>query len=615
MDAIMQIYKDREKRFNNAVLRFQANHRILGNLRLVVLLLGAAASFYLWYDVSRNYAAYCLLSFMLLFVIMAFFLRRLESLRGQAEALRDVNKESLMRLRGEWTYFKERGEEYADDEHSFSSDLDLFGTGSLFQWLCCAHTHLGREKLMKAFTERPADIEMIRNRQSAVQELAGRLNWRQRLAAEGLQIERHIDPARLILWAGDINHNLLNPLIIFLYRILPVCTLSAFFFAYAGALSYVIPTGLFVLQLVILQLESHGAKRAFIMASQYASQLNTYAKMLKLIETENFTAQLTASQRACLFDKNGKPASAQIKRLFKIIDAIANRPSIFYFLFNLVFMLDCQILISLERWKASSGSRVEAWLNSIGNFEFLSSLAVIRHDFPDWAFPDLMQNKLVFKANNLGHPLLDHGRVLNDLQFDDPVRVLLITGSNMSGKSTLLRTAGVNLVLAYAGAPVCASAFTCSLMHLHTCMRIQDNLVNRISSFYAELLRIERIVRAAEQNEPVFFLLDEIFKGTNSVDRHTGARALIHKLLQHDCLGLVSTHDLELGDLEQEEAGRVLNFHFCEHYRQNRIQFDYLLRPGISTTQNAKYLMRLAGIEMDEPPAPAIVFRDPLFID
>ena len=192
----------------------------------------------------------------------------------------------------------------------------------------------------------------------------------------------------------------------------------------------------------------------------------------------------------------------------------------------------------------------------------------------------------------------------NDFALVEPVRVAVITGSNMSGKSTFLRTVGVNLVLAYAGAPVCAARFACPHVQLWTCMRVEDNLQQRISAFYAEILRIKRIVEAVRGGARVCFLLDEIFKGTNSHDRHTGARALISQLQRAGAIGLVSTHDLELGELEHESGGRIINYRFREYYEGNEIRFDYKLRPGISPTRNALHLIRMAGIELDEEGAP-----------
>lgn len=240
------------------------------------------------------------------------------------------------------------------------------------------------------------------------------------------------------------------------------------------------------------------------------------------------------------------------------------------------------------------------WLETIGELEGLASLALIAYDYPDWYMPSIVHGSSTLAAKSMGHPLLGNEQVRNDLTIQEPHRVLLITGSNMSGKSTLLRTAGMNLVLAYAGAPVCATYFRCAKMDIYTCMRVSDNLEKSISSFYGELLRIKEIVEASRRGRPVFFLLDEIFKGTNSHDRHLGAKILIKQLYRQHAIGMVSTHDLELGELEGESKGSVKNYHFQEHYQEQEIRFDYRLRPGISTTRNALYLIKMIGVNIEE---------------
>lgn len=245
-----------------------------------------------------------------------------------------------------------------------------------------------------------------------------------------------------------------------------------------------------------------------------------------------------------------------------------------------------------------AGANFEKWINVIGEFEALSSLSVIRHDNPNWVMPEITSEISKFEAKNMGHPLLGETRVCNDIVIQIPHTVMLVTGSNMSGKSTLMRTVGINLVLAYAGAPVCSENFQCNIMDLYSCMRINDNLDKNISSFYAEILKIKKIVEASKEGKHVFFLLDEIFRGTNSRDRHTGAAILIRQLSKAGSLGLVSTHDLELGEMEKESISKVKNYHFEEYYKDNEIYFDYKLKSGISTTRNATFLMRLAGIEI-----------------
>jgi len=321
--------------------------------------------------------------------------------------------------------------------------------------------------------------------------------------------------------------------------------------------------------------------------------------MLERLERQSFASPWLRERQRRLRSADGEPAYRQVRRLSRLADRISSRQNAFAIIVNLLILWEIHSMIALERWKQESGRLLPTWLRTLGEVEAVASLAGIRFEHPDWAVPEVLEDRQTgLEARVMGHPLLGSDRVCNDFSLKEPVRVALITGSNMSGKSTFLRTVGVNLVLAYAGAPVCAEAFTCSRVHLWTCMRTQDNLEQGISSFYAEILRIKRIVEAARTGGPVFFLLDEIFKGTNSRDRHLGARALITQLQEAGAFGLVSTHDLELADLERESGGRIVNYHFREHYEGDAIRFDYRLRPGVSTTSNALHLIRLAGIHL-----------------
>lgn len=328
--------------------------------------------------------------------------------------------------------------------------------------------------------------------------------------------------------------------------------------------------------------------------------IKDYGRMLFRFEKEKFSSEYLKQLQEGLINSSGENASSQIRRLEKISDSITNRGNMMFLPINILLLWDYQCAISLGRWKQESGKKIEGWISAAGNIEALCSLGCLSHDHPEWCFPAIRDEKSIFKARNLGHPLLGEGMVRNDVAFREKERTLLITGSNMSGKSTLMRTCGISLVMAYAGAPVCADSMECSIMRLYTCMRIGDNLEKNISSFYAELLTIKNIVQASKEPGQVFFLLDEIFKGTNSSDRHTGAEQVILQLIKNGAMGMVSTHDLELGELENETKGIIKNYHFEEQYKDGKISFDYKLREGVSTTRNALYLIRMAGIEINE---------------
>lgn len=321
--------------------------------------------------------------------------------------------------------------------------------------------------------------------------------------------------------------------------------------------------------------------------------------MISMIEKKKFKSDLLKELQRKLTSKDDIKASQSIEKFVKIVDKISDRRNFFSLVLNIIFLWDFHLMIALDKWKREYGEHIEKWLKAIGEFEALSSLALVNFDYPERSFPKFNDDNLVLSAKGISHPLLPGKPVTNDVQMGRNNRILLITGSNMSGKSTLLRTLGINLVLAYAGAPVSAESFNCSLMKIYTCMRISDNLEKNISSFYAEILRIKKIVKAVVSGETIFFLLDEIFKGTNSIDRHLGAETLIDRLSRENALGLVSTHDLELGSIE-DKNNNVKNYHFQEYYEDNDIHFDYKLKQGVSTTRNAIYLMKMAGIKFED---------------
>ncbi len=515
-------------------------------------------------------------------------------------ALIQINREALQRVSGEWQNFKDTGADFVDMQHPFTADLDIFGDNSLFQWISCAHTCIGRRRLAAILSVTPESIPIIQQRQAAVSELAGLLWWRQRFQAEAMLIaDVAKDPASLIQWAAEQKRFFRSTWTRLALRLLPVFTLL---WAVATIILK-LPLGWLVLLLVIHFgiLHYRGPEREMIMAkvAPYQRQLQGLGRLFARLENRPFRAALTRHLRDEL-QVRGKAAYQQIAGLARIADAISNRHNFFYFLVNLITLWDYHCLFALEDWKEQSGSHLGRWLEVLGELEALGSLAVVSHDHPEWAIPSIGATGPVYHGVNLGHPLLPEQRVGNDLMIRTTGEVLLITGSNMSGKSTYLRTAGINLVLAYAGASVCARSLYCTLAEIYTCMRISDQLTQNISSFYAEILRIKQIVDATKAGKSVFFLLDEIFRGTNSLDRHTGARVLISKLSRSGASGLVSTHDLELAELEKSSNGRIKNFHFQEQYQNGQILFDYRLRSGVSTTRNALFLIRSAGIDIDE---------------
>lgn len=600
-----QIYLGRQSRFDRLRAEQQRANDRLSNYRLGCFLLGLVAALATYRFIRPDLGVAIGLATLALLVLLAVRHGQIRQRLRQTEALRQLNRRGLARLHGDWAAFSDTGAEFADEDHPYASDLDLFGPGSLFQWTSSAITPLGRQALAEWLRQPPTDLAEVEARQIALQELAENLDWRQRLEAEGMLVaDKFAAPQPLLRWAQAAEQ--LSAGMRLAVRALPVITiLTVLLNALHLWVPWPVPVLLILLHLALLRSDSRRRGEMLTTVYRHEASLSTYAVLLQQIEALSVNSPWLQARQQKLRDAQGQSAGEQIRRLSRIVESISNRRNILFVIINVLALWDYQCQIALEDWKRRSGRLLGTWLEVIAAIEALASLANIRFDHPDWAFPGLATSpaeaSCSFSARALGHPLLGESRVVNDFTLSAPTRVALITGSNMSGKSTWLRTVGSNLVLAYAGAPVCAEQFQAPLVRLWTSMRVSDNLQQSISSFYAELLRVKRIVSAAKAEPPVCFLLDEIFKGTNSEDRHQGAKALINQLLRDGAFGLVSTHDLELGELEQSSHGQVKNYHFREYYQGDEIRFDYRLRPGISTTRNARHLIRLAGIELDEP--------------
>lgn len=592
-------YLKRKEKYEINIKDLSQSISRIGNLRLLTAAVGIGMPVYCY--VNKNYTACAVIFALALSIFIYLVIKHGNAMEAKKHAgcLRDINEKCISRLEGKWNDFEEDGSEFKDENHSFSGDLDIFGRSSLFQWINSANTYGGRHALKDRLTNPLKSSESIIETQKAVQELASELDFRQEYEAEGMAAAAASeDPKHLLEWADDIDDFYLSPGIGIVMRALPVITAAVIILSLTvKALSY--RWGLVLICIQIIMLFPGYKKRADSLRTIYKfkNSIKVYKGMLQVLEQKEFQSTLLKELRGNIIDSKDSGAVYAINKLFNISSMISERNSSFYIVINIFFLWDYQCMIQLEKWKLQYGRLLPGWFKAMGEFEALSSIANIPFEHEDWAEPKFKENVTV-EAENLGHPLLGTARVCNDVVIKKPADIILITGSNMSGKSTFLRTIGVNLVLAYTGSTVCASNFTCSILNIYTCMRIGDNLEKSISSFYAEILRIKMIVEASKRGENVFFLLDEIFKGTNSSDRHTGAKLLIKQLGDTGASGIVSTHDLELADLEEEYI-RIKNYHFQEYYKDNELKFDYKLRQGVSTTRNAMYLIKLAGIDVD----------------
>ncbi|TGE39015.1 DNA mismatch repair protein [Desulfosporosinus fructosivorans] len=572
----------------------------LSNVRLTLFFAGGALAVFLYMTQNSSMGLSILLFTMVSFAGLVVWHQRLRTKQKYIQVLYESYDQALKRLTSEWKEFPDTGEDFRDPAHPYSEDLDLFGTSSLFQWINTAKTFRGREKLKEWLTELPVEASSIQIKQEAIKELAMNFAWRHRFMSDAGTLKRTLDsPTRIIEWAKTYDPFYLRPGVVILSRALPMITLTFLLLYFlTDMVPFWYPLAGFLIQTIILFL---GKERGKALESVYAykESLKMYGKMLQRFEKRRFKADYLLGLKKGLYDRDGKKAFEQIRKLSGLAELISNRGNSMFLVINIFTLWDIQCMIALESWKEKSGRSLGRWVDTVAELEGLASLAIIHFDHQEWALPEIVSENPGIVAASLGHPLLLNS-TCNDVSIEKSSGILLITGSNMSGKSTLLRTVGINMVLAYAGASVCADRFSCSMMRIYTCMRVSDNLGENISSFYAELLRIKQIVSASKTEGKIFFLLDEIFKGTNSQDRHAGAKVLIRQLGKVGAMGMVSTHDLELGDLERESERRVRNYHFREFYKNDEIHFDYKLRPGVSTTRNAMYLIKMAGIDVDE---------------
>jgi hypothetical protein len=532
-------------------------------------------------------------------ILFAWFVIRYETTeksRKRNQHLAEINRLELKSLEGDFSGFRS-GEEYAERDHPYSYDLDIFGKASLFQFICRT-TSKPASDLLAEYLKQPASQEEILLRQEAVAELQPLTDWRQELMTLGyLNAGAGNDPAPLMQWleSDDLFRKTGREKII--TGCLTLLALAGIIAVIAG-----LPAGIlapvFAVNFIFYFTRFKRISKLQEQVSRSSDLLKAYSEIIRLIENRKFNSPLLQKLQSSF--RNEITASDRIRQLSKLVSRLDYRLNVLVSApLNLLFFTDIHFCLALERWKREHAPRIPGWFASMAEFEALASLANMAFNNPAWAYPEVTDDYFVFRAEEMGHPLIPSGRrISNSFATEGAGKAVIVTGSNMSGKSTFLRTCGVNAVLAFAGAPVCASAFTVSLVRLHSSMRISDSLEENISSFYAELRRLRTIISGAESDPKAFLLLDEILRGTNSDDRYTGSVALIKQLTGYGAVAMVATHDLRLAGLEKELPQSIENYHFDVKVHDEELFFDYLLTPGICSSFNASLLMKKMGIKV-----------------
>ena len=596
----LRYYKNNIEKSKNEISNMESNITKVGWSRLVIVIIMIALGYFLY---SKNSLIPLILLEVLLiaaFIVVATYHNKLINKKEKLERFLEINEKGVKRINGEFKSIEDDGSEYINDSHPFSSDIDIFGKSSLFQLINDTLTKGGREKLVKSLSlEKLPSKEEIQNKQKGIEELGKKIEWRQELLVRGKSKlkskKREVNELEALLkWSNSTSKkNGSKKLIAYIFIALTFASIVA------AILKFITPSYVLLFLMInfgVIKLLTKDYKEDLLIISDIKGTVKSYSEILKMIEDEEFDSEYLKDIKKKLNNSEGISCSEEMKKLSNLLDWVGDSSSnAYYLILNILIFSDVFIMENLEGWKKKNSKELENWLDVMSEIDSLVSISNLYFDFEDWNFPSISQKKEI-RGKKIGHPLIGERAVRNDYSLSDGKRVTLITGSNMSGKSTFLRTVGLNLLLAYIGAPVYSEEFTCGIFNIYTCMRTKDNLEESISSFYAEILRIKILIEATKRGEDVFFLLDEIFKGTNSVDRHTGATELINQLIDGGAMGLVSTHDLELCDLEEHDS-RIENYNFREYYENNKIKFDYKLRKGKSETQNAIHLMKLAGIE------------------
>lgn len=597
----------------------ESEARVVGNARLIIAvgtvgLLGA-----MLFSKTPRGTGIAVVLLVLLFAALVVVHGRIHLRKDRALAAMRFHERALQRMAGKWRSLPHTGQRWAVATHAYSGDLDVFGKASLFQRIDSTSTRYGEEVLARWLSGHDDAgsnfIDSVKKRQAAVRDLAPRIVLREQLAALGSLLderEEKPDPRPFVMWAGQTDASSggepLPAWSVVLGVLLPILTIGAIAAGNTGHAPKLLFIAPFFLCIVTL-----GALRAKIQpsletAASKESALSGYGSMLELIENERFEAPLLVALQQRL-KESGASATAEMASLSRIVGFVnARNNEVFRFFIGPMLMWDVWCALALGRWRARAGKVAFGWFRALAELEALASLAGFAFENPDYVFPELDDARRTFDATSLGHPLIDSDkRVSNDVTIAAPGDALVVTGSNMSGKSTLLRAIGINTVLANTGGPVCAKALSMGRLRLATSMRVSDSLEEGTSRFYAELKKLKLVLDLARTSkaEPaegaLLFLLDEILHGTNTRERLIGARAILMELLSLGALGAVSTHDLALGDLEREKPGHVRNVHFEEQVEGEVMSFDYVLRTGVVQSSNALRLMKIVGLDVATP--------------
>jgi len=600
------LYARRLEELNGTAVALRQRERTVSVLRLILIAAAIVIAF-------RSVAA-ALLPLVAFFTFVVLH-DRIIRMRRRAENGAAFYTRGLARIDGTWPGGGDGGDELGDEHHPYAADFDLFGRGSLFELISIAVTRAGRARLAAWLKEPSLSGVEIWSRQESVMELRDNVQLREDLAVAAFEITREIESAHLDAWAAmppmqmsraERVAAIVLPAVALILFALTIPSLVARLIgwshpeAHIGAFAQV-PSWPLVLAIlacgVLARRLAHRVAPVVNTVERAEPALALLAGLLARIERESFSSARLAGILERLRGTEQK-ASQEIERLRRLVALLDARRNQFFAPFAIVLLWTPHVAMAIERWRVRSGAHVGEWIDAVGETEALASLASFAFEHETFTMPEIASHGLLFDAHELGHPLIPADRrVTNDVRLDDTLRLLVVSGSNMSGKSTMMRSIGIAAVLAMAGGPVCARALRIAPVAVGASIRIHDSLQENASRFYAEILRIRQILELSKEGH-LLFLLDEILAGTNSHDRRIGAEGIVRGLVERNAIGLVSTHDLALAQIAETLAPRAANVHFEDHLEDGRVVFDYKMRPGVVTKSNALELMRSVGIDV-----------------
>ena len=580
----LEFYIAEKESFESALKEIQSKLRLLSVIRFLVF---CATVFFVYYFLGD--AKLMTLSGVVGGVTFVFFLKNYLNLKykkNELEELVRINTVEIEVLNGHY-FDLETGEEYLDPSHMFSYDIDLFGRGSFFQYSNRTATAAGRQKLVNLLTSN--DLVGIEKKQEAIKELAEKPKWRQRFSAVASLIETENSPNAIVKWIRQ--YTLFLPKAMqYIPNIFSVISVGIMVAMYFDILAFGHLLVWFFLGLGITGVYLKNVSNLYNHATKAKDTFQQYYKLLEIIEETKFSSKLIEEKYNDIYSE-GKNASAVLKIFSKALEALDQRNNIFLAIIgNALFLWDLKQTSKIEKWISMYGANVEKWFEVVSFFDAQNTLSNFAFNHPENTFPKIVSNAPVIDAKGLGHPLIANSKRVTSNCVIDSQDFFIVTGANMAGKSTFLRTVSLNIVMANSGLPVCAGEMKYSPVKLITSMRTTDSLADDTSYFFSELKRLKFIVEALK-DEHYFIILDEILKGTNSTDKAIGSQKFVEKLVGSNATGIIATHDLSLCEIE-EKYTQIKNYYFDAEIVNDELHFDYRLKDGICQNMNASFLLR-----------------------